>query len=153
MPAVTLKAHYDGERIVLDEPFDIPPISDFRSLVIPHIVRYEMDFGSVVIPNKLLEKSQECVGIKPMHKAGMPFRIVSYFYCSHDFDTFANRRGQDMESDSNQCPAPVECAGLLKARFILIQHYAFLLFGFFLICRNRGSKKVKNLVVLERSRR
>jgi hypothetical protein len=25
MPAVTLKAHYDGERIRLDEPFDIPP--------------------------------------------------------------------------------------------------------------------------------
>ncbi len=25
MPAVTLKAHYDGERIQLDEPFDIPP--------------------------------------------------------------------------------------------------------------------------------
>lgn len=25
MPRVTLKAHYDGERIRLDEPFDIPP--------------------------------------------------------------------------------------------------------------------------------
>jgi hypothetical protein len=25
MPAVTLKAHYDGERILLDEPFEIPP--------------------------------------------------------------------------------------------------------------------------------
>jgi hypothetical protein len=25
MPSVTLKAHYDGERIQLDEPFDIPP--------------------------------------------------------------------------------------------------------------------------------
>ena len=25
MPAITLKAHYDGERIRLDEPFDIPP--------------------------------------------------------------------------------------------------------------------------------
>jgi hypothetical protein len=24
MPAVTLKAHYDGERILLDEPFVIP---------------------------------------------------------------------------------------------------------------------------------
>ncbi len=27
MSAVTLKAHYDGERIVLDEPFEIPPNS------------------------------------------------------------------------------------------------------------------------------
>ncbi len=25
MPPVTLKAHYDGERILLDEPFEIPP--------------------------------------------------------------------------------------------------------------------------------
>ncbi|MCC7125764.1 MAG: hypothetical protein IT178_13010 [Acidobacteria bacterium] len=25
MPTVTLKAHYDGEQIRLDEPFDIPP--------------------------------------------------------------------------------------------------------------------------------
>jgi hypothetical protein len=24
MSAVTLKAHYDGERIVLDEPFELP---------------------------------------------------------------------------------------------------------------------------------
>jgi hypothetical protein len=27
MPRVTLKAHYDGERILLDEPFEIPPNS------------------------------------------------------------------------------------------------------------------------------
>jgi hypothetical protein len=25
MASVTLKAHYDGEHIVLDEPFDLPP--------------------------------------------------------------------------------------------------------------------------------
>ena len=25
MATVTLKAHYDGERILLDEPFEIPP--------------------------------------------------------------------------------------------------------------------------------
>ncbi|MBI4568697.1 MAG: hypothetical protein HY719_09905 [Planctomycetes bacterium] len=25
MPTVSLKAHYDGERIQLDEPFDLPP--------------------------------------------------------------------------------------------------------------------------------
>ncbi len=25
MPSVILKAHYDGEHIVLDEPFDLPP--------------------------------------------------------------------------------------------------------------------------------
>ena len=25
MPSVTLRAHYDGDRIQLDEPFDLPP--------------------------------------------------------------------------------------------------------------------------------
>ena len=25
MPSVILKAHYDGEHIVLDEPFELPP--------------------------------------------------------------------------------------------------------------------------------
>ena len=25
MPTVSLKAHYDGKTIVLDEPFDLPP--------------------------------------------------------------------------------------------------------------------------------
>ncbi|MDQ7784844.1 MAG: hypothetical protein RDU20_18315 [Desulfomonilaceae bacterium] len=35
MPAVTLKAHYDGERIVLDEPFEIPPNSDLMVTVLP----------------------------------------------------------------------------------------------------------------------
>ncbi len=35
MPAVTLKAHYDGERIVLDEPFEIPPNSPLMVTVLP----------------------------------------------------------------------------------------------------------------------
>lgn len=35
MPTVTLKAHYDGERIVLDEPFEIPPNSPLMVTVLP----------------------------------------------------------------------------------------------------------------------
>jgi len=35
MPAVTLKAHYDGERIILDEPFEIPPNSALMVTVLP----------------------------------------------------------------------------------------------------------------------
>ncbi len=35
MPAVTLKAHYDGERIILDEPFEIPPNSPLMVTVLP----------------------------------------------------------------------------------------------------------------------
>ncbi len=35
MPAVTLKAHYDGERIILDEPFEIPRNSRLMVTVLP----------------------------------------------------------------------------------------------------------------------
>ncbi|MEW6744378.1 MAG: hypothetical protein AB1486_16615 [Planctomycetota bacterium] len=35
MPAVTLKAHYDGERILLDEPFEIPPNSPLVVTALP----------------------------------------------------------------------------------------------------------------------
>jgi hypothetical protein len=35
MPAVTLKAHYDGTRIILDEPFEIPPNSPLMVTVLP----------------------------------------------------------------------------------------------------------------------
>jgi hypothetical protein len=35
MPTVSLKAHYDGERIVLDEPFDLPAHSPLIVTVLP----------------------------------------------------------------------------------------------------------------------
>jgi hypothetical protein len=35
MAAVTLKAHFDGERILLDEPFEIPPNSPLMITVLP----------------------------------------------------------------------------------------------------------------------
>ena len=35
MPAVTLRAHFDGEQIVLDEPFDLPPNSPLMVTVLP----------------------------------------------------------------------------------------------------------------------
>lgn len=35
MPTVTLKAHYDGERILLDEPFDLPPNASLMITVLP----------------------------------------------------------------------------------------------------------------------
>jgi len=35
MPSVSLKAHYDGERIILDEPFEIPPNSPLMVTVLP----------------------------------------------------------------------------------------------------------------------
>jgi len=35
MPAVTLKAHFNGKQIVLDEPFDLPPDSLLMVTVLP----------------------------------------------------------------------------------------------------------------------
>ncbi|MGH9194522.1 MAG: hypothetical protein ACRD1T_02125 [Acidimicrobiia bacterium] len=35
MPTVTLKAHYDGERILLDEPFELPPNAALMVTVLP----------------------------------------------------------------------------------------------------------------------
>ena len=35
MPAVTLKAHFNGKEIVLDEPFDLPPDSPLMVTVLP----------------------------------------------------------------------------------------------------------------------
>ena len=36
MPTLTFKAHYDGERIVLDEPFDLPLDSPLMvTMVVP----------------------------------------------------------------------------------------------------------------------
>ena len=35
MPSVTLRAHFDGERIVLDEPFDLPLNSPLIVTLLP----------------------------------------------------------------------------------------------------------------------
>ena len=35
MPSVALQAHYDGKRIVLDEPFDLPAHTALLGTVLP----------------------------------------------------------------------------------------------------------------------
>ena len=35
MPIVALKAHFDGDHIVLDEPFDLPPHSPLIVTLLP----------------------------------------------------------------------------------------------------------------------
>jgi hypothetical protein len=37
MPAVTLRAHYNGDRILLDEPFEIPPNARLMVIVLPSL--------------------------------------------------------------------------------------------------------------------
>jgi hypothetical protein len=35
IPTVALRAHYDGERIILDEPYDLPPNSNLMVTLLP----------------------------------------------------------------------------------------------------------------------
>jgi hypothetical protein len=35
MPAITLKAHFDGEHILLDEPFELAPNTPLMVMVLP----------------------------------------------------------------------------------------------------------------------
>jgi hypothetical protein len=43
MPTVALQAHFDGERIVLDEPFDIPTDAALIVTVLPQGLEVEME--------------------------------------------------------------------------------------------------------------
>jgi len=41
MPTIALKAHFDGQRILLDEPYPLPPESRLMVLVMPAAVDAE----------------------------------------------------------------------------------------------------------------
>ena len=43
MPTVALQAHYDGERIVLDEPFDLPTHAPLIVTVLPSASEHDSD--------------------------------------------------------------------------------------------------------------
>ena len=43
MPTVSLHAHYDGERIVLDEPFNLPAHAALMVTVLPAAAETESD--------------------------------------------------------------------------------------------------------------
>ncbi len=43
MPTIALQAHYDGERIVLDEPFDLPVNASLIVTVLPAASEAEFD--------------------------------------------------------------------------------------------------------------
>lgn len=43
MPPVALQAHFDGEQIVLDEPFDLPPRAPLIVTVLPVSTGAETD--------------------------------------------------------------------------------------------------------------
>ncbi len=43
MPTIALQAHYDGERIVLDEPFDLPVNAPLIVAVLPAAAEEECE--------------------------------------------------------------------------------------------------------------
>lgn len=43
MPTVSLKAHYDGEHILLDEPFNLPANARLMVTVLPITSNHERD--------------------------------------------------------------------------------------------------------------
>ena len=47
MPTVALQAHYDGERIVLDEPFELPTHASLMVTVLPAALEPESDAEEV----------------------------------------------------------------------------------------------------------
>jgi hypothetical protein len=56
MPTVSLKAHYDGKRILLDEPFPIPANSPLMVTVLP-IGDAAMDDDSRAIAERALSNA------------------------------------------------------------------------------------------------
>jgi hypothetical protein len=56
MPAVTLKAHFDGRQIRLDEPFEIPANSPLIVTVLP-VSNSQMDQDSQTIARQALARA------------------------------------------------------------------------------------------------
>ena len=57
MPAVTLKAHFDGQRIQLDEPFEIPPNSPLMVTVLARADTDQTAAGWPVIGREALARA------------------------------------------------------------------------------------------------
>ena len=49
MPTVALKAHFDGKRIVLDEPFDLPLHSPLMVTVLPEPETERADWEALAV--------------------------------------------------------------------------------------------------------
>ena len=56
MPSVTLKAHFDGRQIRLDEPFEIPANSPLIVTVLP-VSNSQMDRDSQTIARQALARA------------------------------------------------------------------------------------------------
>lgn len=122
-------------------PFE--PLTNLGRLVIRRIVGDEVDLGSAVVPEQLVQKLDECFGIEHLYEARMPLWFGADPDCAHDFDTLANWRAEHMDSNPDQGPRPDDRARLLKDRFISVEHYTSFLLGFFLISGSSSRSHVR----------
>jgi len=119
------------------------PLTNLRRFVIRCVVRDEVDLGFTVVPDQLAEKLDERLGVKHFYEARMPLRFLADPYCSHDFDALADRGTEHVDSNSNECPCPDDGTGLLKDRFIPVEHYTSFSLGFFLISGSSSLNHVR----------
>ena len=49
MPTVALKAHFNGDHIVLDEPFDLPPYSPLIVTLLPEPDTERADWEALAV--------------------------------------------------------------------------------------------------------
>jgi hypothetical protein len=92
-----------------------------------------VDLRAIVVSEQLPEEIDESISIEHFYKTRMPFRIFADPHRTHYFAALADRGTQDMCSNADTRPSPMNCTGLVKDRFILIERYASILLGFFLI--------------------
>jgi hypothetical protein len=99
--------------------------------VIRDVVVDKVNLDSTVVAMGLMQKLDKRLGVEHLYEAGMPLGMCTDSDGSHRFDAFANRRTQHLDSNADECPCPDDGSGLLKHRFVLIEHYAPFLCRFF----------------------
>lgn len=119
------------------------PLANLGRFVIRCVVGDEVDLGSTVVPEQLVQKLDERFGIEHLHEARMPLWFGADLDCTHDFDTLANRRAEHMDSNPDERPRPDDRARLLKDCFISVEHYTSILLGFFLISGSSSRSHVR----------
>jgi len=123
--------------------FACQPLANLWRLVIRHVVSDHVDLRAIVVSDQLPEKIDEGVSVEHLYEARMPFGIFPNPHRAHYLAALADRGAQHVCSDSDTSPRPMNGTGLLEHGFILIERYASILSGFFLI---RGSSLSRQVI-------
>ncbi len=110
----------------------LKPFPNGRPSVIRSIIENQVYFPDLVLPEQLLEKSQEVVRVEPVHETEMEFGFVTNRNRTHDLQAFLGGRGLDVATDPSQSPVPINRTCLLEACFIQVYQDPSVFLGFFL---------------------